>query len=72
MSMVDEIFKRVTFDEHDREIHQLAREAIRIIAETMDNTAPDCAEKILAFRALHVALMHYGSALSKKDKYKTA
>ncbi len=72
MSLLDEIFNRVAFDEIDRTIHQEAYSAIKQIAGVMDEVAPDCAEKTLAFRALHLALMHFGSALSKQDKYKSA
>lgn len=72
MSIVDDIFDRVVFDETDREIHKACYVAVKQIAKVMDEVAPDCADKTLAFRALHLALMHFGTALSKQDKYKSA
>ena len=69
MSLVDEIFRRVQFDTSDVQVHNRAYSAVKEIAEIMDSTAVDCAEKTLAFRALHVALMHFGAALSKNPKY---
>jgi len=69
MSLVDDIFDRHTFDEHDRKIHQSFYSAVKDIAVMMDDETPNCAEKTLAFRALHLALMHFGSALAKNDKY---
>lgn len=71
MSMLSDIFKRVVFDEADRAIHTESYAAVKQIAGVMDEVAPDCPEKTLAFRALHLALMHFGAALSKQDKYKT-
>ncbi len=64
--MINEIFNRVTFDEADRALHYALYSSIKEIAETMDVNAPESAEKTLAFRSLHLALMHYGSALAKK------
>jgi hypothetical protein len=69
MSLVNEIFDRVAFDEIDRTIHQESYQAIKQIARVMDEVAPDSVDKILAFRALHVALMHFGAALSRQKKY---
>lgn len=71
MSVLDEIFNRVVFDEADRAIHKESYAAVKQIAGVMDEVAPDCAEKTLAFRALHLALMHFGAALAKNVKYKT-
>lgn len=71
MSMVDEIFNRVMFDDTDRAIHTECYAAVKQIAQVIDETTPDCDDKTLAFRALHLALMHYGAALAKQDKYKT-
>lgn len=70
MSIIDEIFHRIVFDEIDRAIHKESYSAVKQIAQVMDEVAPDCNEKTLAFRALHLALMHFGAALSKQDKYK--
>jgi hypothetical protein len=64
--MIDDIFNRVTFDEVDRALHYALYESVKDIASVMDVNAPESAEKTLAFRALHLALMHYGSALAKK------
>lgn len=69
MGMVEQIFKRVTFDDVDKRIHQEIVEAIKQIAQVIDESTPDCAEKMLAFRALHLATMHFGNALSKQNKY---
>jgi len=72
MNIVDDIFNRVVFDETDRKIHKACYVAVKQIAQVMDDMAPDCDDKILAFRALHLALMHFGAALSRQDKYKSA
>lgn len=72
MSLVNDIFNRIVFDEVDRTIHKESYSAVKQIAQVMDETAPDCGEKVLAFRALHLALMHFGAALAKQDKYKSA
>lgn len=68
--LINDIFNRVVFDEADRALHFALYNQMREIAETMDVNAPESADKTLAFRSMHLALMHYGSALSKKDKYK--
>jgi len=70
MTLVSEIFHRVKFDEIDRAIHQESYNAVKQIAEIMDKVAPDCTDKRLAFHALHSALMHFGAALSRQEKYK--
>ena len=70
MSEINEIFTRVTFDGPDRQYHYDLYNKVKSLAEEIDKNAPDCAEKTLAFRALHLALMHVGSAIAKKDKYK--
>lgn len=67
---IDEIFKRVNFDGDDRQYHYDLYTKIKTLAEEMDKNAPDCPDKTLSFRALHLALMHFGSAIAKKDKYK--
>lgn len=64
--IVNEIFGRVTFDEEDRKLHCALYNQIKDLAHVMDANAPESAEKTLTFRALHLALMHYGTALSKK------
>lgn len=71
MSCLGDIFERVTFDEEDRQLHSELYSDVKGIAKKMDEKAKDCAEKTLAFRALHLALMHFGAALSKADKYKS-
>lgn len=70
MSAIDEIFTRVTFDGDDRQYHYDLYVKMTNLAKEIDANCPDCAEKTLAFRALHLALMHVGSALAKKHKYK--
>ena len=70
MNSVDDIFMRVTLDRVDRQYHNDLYQKIHAIAKDIDANCPDSAEKTLAFRALHQALMHSGSALSKKNKYK--
>lgn len=72
MSLVDEMFSRVKFDQTDIGVHNAAYDAVRQIAHTMCQAAPACAETTLALRALHLALMHFGTALSKGEKYKPA
>lgn len=72
MSLVEDMFERVKFDAIDINLHDAAYGAIKQIAKIMDAGAPDCADKTLALRALHLALMHFGSALSKNEKYKSA
>ncbi len=70
MSVVNDIFNRVTFDGEDRQYHYDLYNKVKGLAAEIDANAPECAEKTLAFRALHLALMHVGSALAKKAKYK--
>lgn len=70
MSLVDEIFHRVYFDQMDKEIHSSAYEMVKKVAQFMDESSPGCAEKTLALRALHLAVMHFGTALAKNEKYK--
>jgi len=67
---LDDIFNRVTFDGDDRQYHYDLYTKVKALAEDIDRNAPDCADKTLAFRSLHLALMHVGSAIGKKDKYK--
>jgi hypothetical protein len=67
---IDDIFNRVTFDGDDRQYHYDLYVKVKALAEEIDRNAPDCDEKTLAFRSLHLALMHVGSAFGKKDKYK--
>ena len=70
MSVVNDIFTRVTFDGDDRQYHYDLYNKVMGIAHEIDKSVPDCADKTLAFRALHLALMHVGCAIGKKDKYK--
>lgn len=70
MSVIDDIFTRVTFDGDDRQFHYDLYNKVKSIAQEIDQNTPECAEKTLAFRALHLALMHAGSALAKKPKYR--
>jgi len=70
LEQVNEIFNRVVFDESDRKLHQTAYKDVKLIAECMDAAAPDGPDKTLAFRALHLALMHFGAAISRHKKYK--
>lgn len=69
LDQVNEIFNRVVFDEGDRKVHQTAYNDVKLIAACMDAAAPDGPDKTLAFRALHLALMHFGAALSRHKKY---
>lgn len=71
MSVVDEIFDRVVFDDADRAYHSELYEKVKELAKDIDANTPNCAEKALAFRALHLGLMHVGAALAKHQKYKT-
>ena len=70
MSILNDIFNRVVFDDQDRQIHKTAYDDIASIANGMNEAAPDSPDKTLAFRALHLALMHFGAALSRHPKYK--
>ena len=70
MSLVNDIFTRVTFDGDDRQYHHDLQNKIKILANEINEHCPDCPDKTLAFRALHLGLMHVASALAKKDKYK--
>jgi hypothetical protein len=70
MSLVSDIFDRVKFDVVDVGVHNVAYDAVKQIAQVMCDAAPACAETTLALRALHLALMHFGTALAKGDKYK--
>lgn len=72
MSLVNEMFARVKFDSQDVAIHQSAYDAVVQIAHVMEDTAPLCGERTLALRALHLALMHFGTALAKHEKYQTS
>jgi hypothetical protein len=72
MSLVDDIFGRVKFDGTDINVHNAAYDAVKEIAGVMCAAAPPCAEVTLALRALHLALMHFGTALAKSDKYKSS
>ena len=67
--MIENIFNRVVFDEDDRKIHKAAYLDVKEVAERMDGCIVDSPEKTLVFRALHLALMHFGTALSKHPKY---
>lgn len=71
MSIVDEMFTRIVFDDIDSAIYKESYSAVKQIAQVMDETTPDCDEKTFAFRALYSALMHFGAALAKNDKYKS-
>lgn len=70
MSLVNDIFHRIVFDQEDRDYHFDLYNKVKEIAADIDNKCPDSAEKTLAFRAFHLALMHVGAALSKQEKYK--
>lgn len=70
MSLVKNIFDRVKFDLTDVDVHNAAYDAVKQIAQVMCEAAPVCAETTLALRALHLALMHFGTALGKSNKYK--
>lgn len=69
-NLVDEIFDRIVFDTEDRAYHFELYAKVKELARDIDSKAPNCAEKTLAFRAMHLALMHVGAALAKQDKYK--
>ena len=69
MSLVNDIFNRVTFDGDDRQYHYDLYNKVKGLASEIDANCPTWEEKTLAFRALHLALMHVGSALAKKQKY---
>ena len=69
MSIVKDIFNRVIFDESDRTTHKDAYRDIESIAAGMVAAAPAGPDVTLALRALHLALMHFGAALSRHPKY---
>lgn len=71
MSLVNDIFDRVKFDSTDVNAHNVAYDAVKEIAGVMCAATKPCAEITLALRALHLALMHFGTALAKNDKYKS-
>lgn len=70
MSLVNDIFTRVTFDADDRQYHYDLYNKVKALANEINANCPECAEKTLAFRSLHLALMHVGSAIAKKEKYR--
>jgi len=69
MSLISDIFNRVTFDGDDRQYFYDLTNKFKAIATEIDTKCPECAEKTLALRALHLALMHAETALAKKKKY---
>lgn len=69
MSLIKDIFNRVVFDEADRTTHKQAYADIESIAAGMVAAAPGGPDVTLALRALHLALMHFGAALSRHPKY---
>jgi hypothetical protein len=70
MSLVEEIFNRVVFDKEDRDYHFSLYNAVKELANGINEKCPDSPEKTLAFRAFHLGLMHVGAALAKHEKYK--
>lgn len=70
MSVINDIFTRVVFDEDDRNTHKQAYADIESIAAWMVAAAPAGPDVTLALRALHLSLMHFGAALSRHPKYK--
>jgi len=70
MSTIDGMFDRVTFDGEDRQYNYNLHIKVKEMAADLDKNAPDCAEKTLAFRSLHLFLMHAEIALGKKTKYR--
>lgn len=70
MKLVDDIFNRVVFDAEDRAYHFDLYARVKELASDFDSKCPDSADKTLAFRSLHLSLMHMGAALAKQDKYK--
>lgn len=69
-NQIDDIFNRVVFDDDDRSLHFKMYAQIKDFCKSFDNEIPDCAEKTLAFRRLQEALMYFGAALAKNEKYK--
>lgn len=69
MNQVEEIFKRVRFDEADRQIHEEFYRKVKDIAISIGSSTPKCREQSLAFTHLQEALMWVGVALSKQEKY---
>ncbi len=70
IQQIDDIFDRVAFDDLDRALHAALYKSVKELCIEMDSNAPDSTEKTLALRAMHLGLMHYGTALSKQEKYK--
>jgi hypothetical protein len=69
MDAIDSIFNRVTFDKEHRAFHYELYDKVKAIAREIDEQCPNSADKTLAFRSLHLALMHAGAALSRHEKY---
>lgn len=69
MSIVNDLFRRVIFDEADRALHKALYAEVEEIAVKIDQCTPDGEDKALALRALHLSLMHLGAALSRHPKY---
>lgn len=70
MSVVNDIFNRVIFDGDDRQYLYNLHTKMKAFAEEIHQNVPDCADKTLAFRALHLAFMHVECAIGQKIKYK--
>lgn len=69
-SQIDEIFERHPFDEEDFKLHQAIYDNLTSFSRFLDPNLPDCPEKTLGYRKLREALMYFGCAIGKKDKYK--
>lgn len=70
MNVIDDLFKRVVFDQDDRDYHFKAYATIKDLANEIDSKCPDSDAKQSVFQALHLGLMYLGAALSKQEKYR--
>lgn len=69
--LINDIFARVVFTEEDRALHKNMYSQIKNFALEHNEAIPECAEKTLALRSLHSALMYFGAAIAKKEIYST-
>jgi len=70
LEIIEDIFKQVAFNTTDKAVHVGMYFELTTFARRYDEHIPDCAEKTLALQSLKLALMHFGSAIAKKDCYK--
>ncbi len=69
MSYVDELFRRVVFDEADRAYHKELYAKVKVLCEEIETKVPHNEGMHLAFQAFSLGLMHIGTALARAEKY---